>query len=186
MKVALVTGMAFICAGLLAAEEPKGGEDHQTAVLQSTAAELDHLVSQNKSVEVEIVKPGFKPVRKSAEPVSLQRIAPVVAKRLKMNERQVADLLTGDQEKLSDLVFARLLEQTSGKSWKHLLTQHESADLIRMAKEQRITAKAKKVLDELYTELSFVALDAMEKDQAKGSAPGKSGENGSDSTSRKD
>lgn len=167
MKVALLVLTTLFSASVLATEQT-------VAVLKATAQELDTLVSQNRIVYREAVKPGFKPDRKAVPPVSLKKIAPVVAAKLNLPQNQVVSLLKNDREKLSDVVLARAIEQSNGKPWKELLAQHDPDELLRQVEERQLTAKVKSTMDELYAEVSFAALDSMGSSTAKGASPGAS------------
>ena len=146
------------------------GSEQEESVLKSTADSLDSLVSQKKPVFREIHKPGFEPNRKRVEPVELKLIAPVVAANLRVNQEQVTALLKDDQKKLSDIVLARALEESSGKTWRELLKKYRSEELMSLATERQITPKVKRSMEGLYTELSFIAFDSMEKSD-QGTAP---------------
>jgi hypothetical protein len=163
MKVAIL--VAAILFGVSAA-----ATEQTVAVLKATAQELDNLVSQNRTVYREDVKPGFKPKRKAVPPVNLKKIVPVVATRLNLTKDQVLTLLKNDREKLSDVVLARTIEASSGKSWQELLAQHDRDELFRLTEERQLTTTVKNTLDELYAEISFAALDTLG-DSARGGAP---------------
>lgn len=165
-----------------------------TNVLKSTAESLDNLVSQKRVVYKEINKPGFKPVRKKVPPVSLKRITPIVATQLNIPQDQVNGLLKNDRKKLSEVVLARTLAESSGKTWQALLAEHDQDTLFRLAEERQVTPKVKNTLDSLYTELSFVAFDSFDDTRtvgrpapsAKGSGQAKvAGTEGSEDSIRK-
>jgi hypothetical protein len=158
MKTKLRTSIlfcAFACAFAVGAAETG------TNNLQTTAKALDNLVAQKKVVYREIVKPGFKPVRQAVPPLDLKKISPVIASKLKVDAAEVQRLLSNDREKLSELVMARGLEAPTGKSWRELLATYEQHELVGMVEKHQVRAQVETKMDDLYTELSFAALDSM-------------------------
>lgn len=146
--------------------------EKELEVLKSTAKELDNLVSQKNVAYKEVVRPNFPTTKYKVPPVSLNQVAPAVSNRLKLNQSQVIELLTDDQTKLSDLVMARLLQESGGKAWNQLLSEKNSDELLLLVEERQLTTRVKSMLDELYTEVSFAVLDAMDRSTASGAAPG--------------
>lgn len=164
-------GLTFLCSVAVAAmvgtfQVPAAEES--AAVLKSTAFQLDDLVSQKKVAYKEIIRPGYGSQRVAVPPISLDKIAPKIATRLRLPEKEVLNLLKDDRQKLSGVVLARALEPSVGKKWQDLLAQHDEDQLLRLAEERQLTASVKNTMDELYTEVSFAALDAMQ--ASKGSA----------------
>jgi hypothetical protein len=178
--------MANVIAAVLCGVSLLQGAESGTASLRSTAEQLDDLVSEQKQLYTKVGEPGFKPKRETIPPISLERMAAVVASKLELPEKEVIRTLEPDREKLSELVMARLLEAATGKRWKELFAENEMTGLIRLAEQNKQQEKIQAKLDEVYSEMSLLAMDRiMERGTAKGRAPGGTRGSGKESKNRK-
>ena len=162
--IALWIAAAILCG-------PSWAGDKEMAELKTTARQLDRLVSQTNVVFKETTKPGFEPVKARVPPIPLERIARSAAPHLKLSESEIARLLAGDQTKLSELALARVIEEAGGEPWRNLLKEKNAERLYRLIEERMLLEKVTSILDELYIEMSFAALDQLEGESAIGIPP---------------
>jgi len=146
----------FLTIFVLATVLTRAGD---TNLLETTrlAGSLDELVRQTPPFPTQVLEKG-KRTRREGLPVQLERITPVAAKILKVNEPELRELLADDREKLSQVVYACLLAEKRNKSWRGQLVNGE--DLYREVQKEIPVADLYRVLDHLYVELAFAALDS--------------------------
>lgn len=138
--------------------------------LNSTADQLDELVSQNKVLTRTTTRPGHKTKREILPPLSVAIVAQVAGEKLNLSTAELTPLLKNDRERLSEVVLAKALESPEGPSWKELLKKNSRTDLFRLAEERQVTSKVKTLLDDLYADISLTAMDHWSGD-AVGRAP---------------
>jgi hypothetical protein len=146
-------------------------DDKELQVIKSTAKELDTLVSQTNVAYKEVIRPGFATTKHKIPPVPLSQVAPAVSERLKIDEKQIVELLTEDKTKLSELVIARLIQESGGQPYQELLARKDSEALYRLVQERQLTTRVKTMLDEIFTEVSFISLDGLSPGNAIGAPP---------------
>lgn len=154
----------LLCMALLATG-PLVAADFSSSPLAAAATELDDLVSRERTI---LRKRGSVSTRDATAPLSLEKITPVVAERLKLTETEITETLKDERHKLSSLVMARALEKPVEKSWKDLLAQNQREDLIRLAHQQQIATNVQATLVDLHTELSFLVFDSVENRSSRG------------------
>jgi hypothetical protein len=166
MKIASLIAVMVCSAHLM-------GEEVVSTDLNSSADQLDKMVRQDKMLRKVTREPNGTKSRELIPPLNVERIAAAAAPKLKLEKAQLAATLRDGQKTLSEVVMARALEESIAKSWKDLLASNDRAQLIAMVEEKKLTEKVRQTLDELYTEVSFVALDRLQNDgTAVGKAPG--------------
>ena len=149
-------GLLLLCRGLLA-ESPAPASLEETVRL---AQSLDELVDQQPSAADQLIREG-KRAKRSPLVVPLRTITPAAAGVLKMKERELRDVLKQKHEKLSRVVYARLLAAKSNVPWLEVLRERKDQDLFTLARQEGVPLQEiHDLLDNLYTELAFAALDA--------------------------
>jgi hypothetical protein len=163
--------ITILFATVLTAAQVLGAEI-VTHELISTADQLDQMVAQEPVLKKTSKLPKSETTTEALPPLNVERIAPLAAKKLNIDQAELAKLLN-NRENLSKIAMSKILEESTGKSWKELLKSKTRGELLRMVDEQKLAGKLKKTLDDLYTDVSFVAMDRLEKEStAVGGAPG--------------
>lgn len=148
------------------------GASPQVTEIQRVALSLDELISQKPRAEtVEIIQNGKKK-KKTVLPVDLSLVLPPVARKLDIPEDQIRELLRDDREKLSRIVYARLISRKTNEPWKQILKNSKNADLLARTQEIGLTlANVEQTMETVYNEVSFAALDSPLY-ESKGRGPG--------------
>ena len=143
----------------------------QVVEINRLALSLDELVSQKAPVSSEIILNGKK-VKRNIAPVELDRIVPIASRALQIEEPQIRELLKEDREKLSRIVYARLISTKNDASWSGLLRENgPSVNLLERAQAAGLPlTEIQAKFESLYHQLSFAALDSPLY-QAQGAAP---------------
>ena len=149
MKTACAILVAICSAVLLYGTEPNVIETWRLA------NSLDELVRQRSPAQV-VESPGRW--KRGATPVPLKRVVPLAADMLKIERAELAELLREDREKLSEIVYARVLGEKQQKPWRSLLINGQDL-FAELQKENVPLAAVHSILENLYTELSFASLD---------------------------
>jgi hypothetical protein len=134
----------------------QAGEPTVTNVTR-LADSLDQLVQQRPTFRPE--KYGKGALLYAAAPVELDRILPIAAEMLKIDKADLREFLEEDRHALSRILYARLLGTKRNEPWKPLLIDGEDLFLA-LQKEGVSLPQIHQVLENLYTELSFVSLDS--------------------------
>jgi hypothetical protein len=132
------------------------------------ALSLDELVEQQPSRSDAVIRNG-RPSKAEVPPVPLSLLTPVASDILKIDEPELRKLLLENREKLSRIVYARLLADKNNTSWAEgLKLLDKESELNALQKTGIPLSEIHDKLDHLYTELAFAALDApLESPKAK-------------------
>ncbi len=157
MKRTWVLTLILVVAGSVArvqsANEPSLKETSQLA------ASLDELVDQ-KPVGDQVVRNG-KRMKVKVAPVQLKLLTPVASKMLEVDESKLSGMLQENRELLSRIVYARLLAKKTARTWDDVLRTESGRDMLADLQDAHVPlTEIYELLDNLYTELSFAALDS--------------------------
>ncbi len=158
MKSNWVKVLILVAAGLFV----RGADTNPPSLLDTTrlALSLDELVDQQPSRSDAVFRNG-RQSKADVPPVPLSLLTPVASEILKIKESKLRTLLEKDHEKLSRIVYARLLADRNKTDWVDALKSLEKeAELNALQLAGIPLADIHEKLDHLYTELSFAALDA--------------------------
>ena len=166
MKTIWVKVLILVCTGLLL----RGANANPPSLADTTrlALSLDELVDQQPSRSDAVIRNG-RQSKAEVPPVPLSLLTPVASDILKIKESKLRKLLQNDHEKLSRIVYARLLADRNNVAWPEALKSLEKdAELNALQKAGIPLSDIHEKLDHLYTELAFAALDApLEPSKAK-------------------
>jgi len=155
MKTIWVKVLILVCATLFVRGNPPSLNDTTRLALS-----LDELVDQQPSRSDALIRNG-RQSKSDVPPVPLSLLTPVAADILKIDESELRKLLQDNREKLSRIVYARLLADKSNLTWAHALKSLEKeSELNALQKAGIPLSDIHDKLDHLYTELAFAALDA--------------------------
>jgi len=158
MKTIWVKVLIVVCAVLFIREVGANPPSlNETARL---ALSLDELVDQQPTRSDAVIRNG-RQSKAQVPPVPLSLLLPVAADILKIDDSKLRKLLEKDREKLSRIVYARLLADQTKVAWPEALKSLERDDELNALQKAGISlTDINQKLDHLYTELAFAALDA--------------------------
>jgi hypothetical protein len=158
MKTIWVKVLILVCTTLfLRGDSANPPSLNETARL---ALSLDELIDQQPSSSDAVIRNG-RQSKAQVPPVPLSLLTPVASDILKIDESKLRKLLAKDREKLSRIVYARLLADQTRIAWAEALKSLEKDDELNALQKAGISlSDIHEKLDHLYTELAFAALDA--------------------------
>lgn len=163
-------GMIYLLVAALnvigAQTAPQNGDD-----LQRTAISLDQLAAQSPR-KVQVIS-RYRTKTKMLPPLDKEEIARRMASDLELDETAVREALANTAEKPSKIVLAKVLAKQGGVSWQEILKSRSEENLWQQVRAQPTLAdEAKEALDNVYADLSVLALDQNSANLGKGRAPG--------------
>ncbi|MDX1951543.1 MAG: hypothetical protein SFY81_05130 [Verrucomicrobiota bacterium] len=128
--------------------------------IKNTAESLDELVSAEKKRKMIIHENGHqREIR--IKPLDPTIFAPKISSILEIDEDIITSAIRQKKVKVSDLVFAQILSNTAGDSLHENLEKRSYSSWLQEL--ERVGAnleQVQKTFDDLYVEVSFVAMDA--------------------------
>jgi hypothetical protein len=155
MKTLWVKVLILVCATLWVRGNPPSLIETMRLALS-----LDELVDQQPSRSDAVIRNG-RPLKSEVPPVPLSLLTPVASDILKIDESQLRKLLQDNREKLSRIVYARILSDKNNVNWTEALKSLDKENELNALQNAGIPlSEIHEKLDHLYTELAFAALDA--------------------------